>query len=457
MQHFDAGIRNSVSVKIIHGSWRNEDQNKRDIDDACRRWENVQAIQAYLPDAFGTHHTKMIVLFRHDGVAEIIIHTANMQAGDWRYATQAAWRSPELKEGPSTISISLADADPNIGSGALFKLDFLRYLKAYGKKLGDLVQQIFKYDFSPIRGALIASVPSKLKNVYGPDARTACWGHPAMFHALKEVRRRRQTILPITALPQHSHIVCQCSSIATLKAGWLQDTLLSAMNADSPMASAATCSIIYPTAADVGGSLGGYGCGSSIHMKIQSASHQKQVATLQPYLCRWTRGKGDHARRDEVAPHIKTYVSFKSEPTTTNASPAINWALLTSANLSTQAWGTEAKMPTEKGRKKSKFNAAEAEVHIQSFELGVLVWPELWADEVGDGTAQPCAMVPVFGKDLPNSAHPDNSSIVIGLRMPYDLPLTPYTLNDVPWSPNVPHSQPDRYGRTWPVNESWFT
>lgn len=57
----------------------------------------------------------------------------------------------------------------------------------------------------------------------------------------------------------------------------------------------------------------------------------------------------------------------------------IDWALVTSANLSKQAWGEAC-------------NAA-GEVRVCSYELGVLVWPALF----GDSTR----MVPTFKQDTP--------------------------------------------------------
>lgn len=463
MQHFDPDIRNTVAVKIIHGSWKSEDRNKQGIDDACRRWPNVSAIQVYLPDAFGTHHTKMIVLFRHDDIAEVIIHTANMQAGDWTYATQAAWRSPPLelvKNGnsnwvpPEELGSPLElvkgasphgglPEDLRVGSGERFKWDYARYLKAYGKKLDHLVTEISKYDFSEIRGALIGSVPSRITNVYAED-NAETWGHPAVYHTLKHARGA--ALYGSASASNFPHIVAQCSSVATLNAGWLEDTLLHAVKSMQPNAKH-SLSIVYPTAPDIARSQAGYSCGGSIHMKIATPAHQKQVTALFPHLCRWTRStNGKHALRENSAPHIKTYISFENEPTTQAPTPAINWALLTSANLSIHAWGTEPKMPTAaKGSKKPKFNAEDAEVHIQSYELGVLVWPDLWADAVQGGR---CAMVPTFGKDMPSKTT-GQAGTVVGLRMPYDLPLTKYTTGDVPWSPGVPHPEPDRYGRTY--------
>ncbi len=80
------------------------------------------------------------------------------------------------------------------------------------------------------------------------------------------------------------------------------------------------------------------------------------------------------AGRRRAAPHIKTYVRFSDAGKT-----RIDWALVTSANISKQAWGEAAN--------------AEGKVRISSYELGILVWPELY----GKNTT----MVPVFKQDLP--------------------------------------------------------
>ena len=141
----------------------------------------------------------------------------------------------------------------------------------------------------------------------------------------------------------------------------------------------------------------------------------------------------------------------------------IQWALLTSANLSQQAWGT---LPAN-----TKEMDEEKELTVQSYEIGVLVWPELYAEDfdTGEGEAkegtgpakresgETVRMMPVFGKDTPSSSSPScnggtssQAETVVGLRLPYDLPLTPYGTNDVPWSPQGRYDRPDRFGRLWP-------
>ncbi len=110
-----------------------------------------------MPEAYGTHHTKMMVLLRHDDLAQIIIHTANLIRRDWRNLSQGVWASPLLplraSEAPQLREI------PSMGSGARFKIDFLNYLRAYDNKrtiCKSLIEQLSKYDFGEIRGAIVA-------------------------------------------------------------------------------------------------------------------------------------------------------------------------------------------------------------------------------------------------------------------------------------------------------------
>jgi tyrosyl-DNA phosphodiesterase 1 len=190
-------------------------------------------------------------------------------------------------------------------------------------------------------------------------------------------------------------------------------------------------------------------------MKLQSVTQQKQLQYMHPYLCQWagdrensttraagcpdssnieelhTRPKKEAGRR-RAAPHIKTYIRLSDGKTM----DCIDWAMITSANLSTQAWGAA---PNSAG-----------EVRICSWEIGVIVWPELIAGEVPEkGVSRPATMVPCFKRDLPDSTHDWDNSSVVGFRMPYDLPLTTYSDQDVPWCATINHAEPDWLGQTW--------
>lgn len=137
------------------------------------------------------------------------------------------------------------------------------------------------------------------------------------------------------------------------------------------------------------------------------------------------------AGRKRAAPHIKTYIRY-------GADSSIDWALSSSANLSKQAWG-------------EAVNGA-GEVRIASWEIGVLVWPSLFADKA--------KMVGTFQKNTPDSSGGGGkggelaetvspAGPVVGLRIPYDLPLQAYGANEKPWVATASHSEPDWKGQMW--------
>ena len=522
MQQFDPDVRDLISVKIIHGSWKNDSENRTCIEEARLRYSNVETHVAWLSDPFGTHHTKMIILFRHDDLAQVIIHTANMIPKDWKNMTQAVWRSPLLPLLPlgtnTTGGADVADCYQPFGSGLKFKFDLLQYLKAYSKqRTGSLVKALSNYDFSAVKGALIGSVPGKtpLSTVNRMDSDIehvdaiarptvkGLWGWRALVATLKAVEAQRQDSYQLESLTMKRtdnadsvpkpvgsgapHVVLQVSSVATLTNQWLLaffDAMLiglkrttetdvslqvqkplagtsSTLRSNRNLVSAgkrARFSIIFPTPTEVRESLGGYASGSSIHTKTQSSSQKAQVESLRPFLCHWNStlparsGSVERAGRKHAAPHIKTYIRFSSTPTIENPAPTIDWALLTSANLSTQAWGS---LPTCASKL--------AESRISSYELGVLIWPELFADQREEedvGKKQMTAMVPVFGKDTPDlssisghtaatATNEEGEDILVGLRMPYDLPLIPYGPGEMPWCASMSYDEADRHGHVW--------
>ena len=74
-------------------------------------------------------------------------------------------------------------------------------------------------------------------------------------------------------------------------------------------------------------------------------------------------------------------------------------------------------------------------------------------------------MVPVFGRDVPDAEvdlkygehyslverEKEIKQVLVGLRMPYDLPLMKYSAGDQPWSPHDDYTSlgPDRHGLVW--------
>jgi tyrosyl-DNA phosphodiesterase 1 len=480
MQYLDPDVKSLVRVKIIHGSWKKEDGQRIRLEEQAKQYPNVHCICAHMPEAFGTHHSKMIILFKHDDTARVIIHTANMIDRDWANLAQGVWGSPVLPLLDPVPAEHHEIESATIGTGLRFKSDLLRYLRRYEGRTRSLVNQLRLYDFGAVRAALIASVPSRQDvDALEPEKQTA-WG----WLGLKQILSRIPCSSTKTDVPS---IIAQISSIAMLSETWINsflDVLATHMKPTSFVLGQRKpqYKIIFPTADEVRRSLDGYAAGASMHMRIQSAAQQKQLNLLRPMLCHWasdaetsspspyfgtlatdnstqviatgatrrTTTKRE-AKRNRAAPHIKTYIRFKDKRQT-----EIEWAMLTSANLSQQAWGA---LTTKDGT-----------VRICSYEIGVVVWPALFADDFAQQVEvsremEQVKMVPVFGRDEPtpeeygeeergNGAHGEAVSArkkIVGLRMPYDLPLVPYQKHEMPWCATAMYTEPDWMNRVWGV------
>lgn len=488
MEQFDEDVRNLVRVNVIHGFWKREDHSRLNLMEQASRYSNIKLLTAYMPEMFGTHHSKMLIIFRHDCTAQIIIHTANMIPFDWTNMTQALWKSPHLPllnpKKPTLVEAS------RIGSGSKFKLDFLNYLRAYDTKriiCKSLIEQLLKYDFSEIKAALIASVPGKQGTELSPSQ--TGWGWAGLTNALKSVPSHHNT---------QPEIVIQVSSIASLGPTdkWLTHFFKALSESKSPRKTGSKFKIIFPTADEVRRSINGYASGNAIHTKILTPAQGKQLAYLKPMLCHWAGDGAQHssssslssnppsessqsftspelktqeAYRRRAAPHIKTYIRFSSDSTSSSSSQkSIDWMLVTSANLSKQAWG-------------ESINSAD-KVRICSYEIGVLVWPDLWEEKQNGKNVK---MVPCFGNDTPSipfvspsleivgqkeirvegeeghlkrkrcddredeKRQEESHTIIVGARMPYDLPLVSYGKDDIPWCASASYSEPDWMGKTW--------
>lgn len=225
------------------------------------------------------------------------------------------------------------------------------------------------------------------------------FGWAALRHALRQVPLR----------PGRSDIVAQVSSIAHLgaKDTWLRRTLFAALDpqASSP---APEYKVVFPTGNELRTSLGGLASGCSIvYAGTQKPNEAKQLQYLRPLLHHWANDDAvavhENAGRNRAPPHIKTYIRYSHGE---GPIPTIDWALLTSANLSRQAWGQAAKGDT---------------AYLTSFEIGVLVWPELY-DEGGQGGA---VMLPAFGRDAGGSGGGEREH---GCRLAHALRLAPESL-----------------------------
>ncbi|KAJ2902047.1 putative tyrosyl-DNA phosphodiesterase [Zalerion maritima] len=428
MSHLDPDVKNTVKVHIVHGFWKQEDPNRLNLHETASRYENVSLHAAFMPEMFGTHHSKMFIVLRHDDAAQLIIHTANMIERDWKNMAQGVWRSPLLplmaESSPSNSAASGSGAE--YGTGERFKHDLLNYLEAYDRRrrvCKPLRDKLANYSFEGVKGALVASVPGRFRQEDGNQ--TTFWGLQGLSKVLSSIHIPNSE----SGEPREAEVVAQISSVATLGPtdAWLENQLIAALSHSHGKKSRLRTRVVFPTAAEIRRSLDGYNAGGSIHWKIQSAQQQKQLAYMKPMLHHWSNDSGDGVQssgRNRAAPHIKTYTRYNSEG-------SVDWALLTSGNVSKQAWGDQ----------------KDTEIRIASWEIGVLVWPALFS--TGEDEAK---MIPIFLKDIPS--HMDAKGIadgttVTGLRIPYNLPLRKYGNGDIPWVATTTHTTPDWRGTRW--------
>lgn len=420
MSQLDPDIRHAVKVYIVHGSWKRESQQRILLEEQKQAYPNVTIRIAYMPEPFGTHHSKILCMRWADERAEVVIHTANMIPFDWENMTQAAWRSGPLER----LAQGKKDEDEE-GVGQVFKGDLLAYFSAYGQSRTDeLVKMLREHDFSHIKAIFVGSVPSR-----DSDRR---WGWSKLKDSLLKVSCAGSGT-------KKGHIVIQVSSIASIPDTWFKQTLLGALRTHRGLSSAQpTFSVVFPTAPEIRSSLNGYRSGTSVHTKIGTAAQKKQAENLRKHFCGWASGLD--STKDETivpggrslaAPHIKTYIRFANGPSETSSRRLqgkpddykdIEWALVTSANLSTQAWGAA--------------ETAMGEIRICSWEAGVLVHPGLWGKD--------CKMKAYYANQKPS----DDPSI-ISIRVPYDVPLRRYSDGEMPWSPGETYMEEDVFGEPY--------
>jgi hypothetical protein len=71
MSQFDRDIRDHLKVYFVHGNWKQDDASRIRMEEQAKEFpNNVKLVAAYMPEAFGTHHSKVMVLLRRDDTAQ---------------------------------------------------------------------------------------------------------------------------------------------------------------------------------------------------------------------------------------------------------------------------------------------------------------------------------------------------------------------------------------------------
>lgn len=403
LEHVHPEALKALRSHFVYGYKPGHEDPTSDLEQELRQIKGIEPSNVQLNrtalSRWGSHHSKLMVLVFGDGTLQVVIHTANLIPVDWDNLTQGVWMSPRLKKSAQSGGDGDASADSSIGHQ--FKRDFIKYLAAYKTKSTDrAVKLVQEFDFSPVKAHLVASVPGNYQP-NGADYRQ--WGLCRLQKVLQSINCKG------------GQLVAQISSIASL--GPSQSTYLNSVeqalngqpvnSKDKPLCE---MDIVYPTVQDVQESLGGYMSGTSIHLRRQQPQEKKQMEYIGPRLRKWAAVE---AGRQRAAPHIKTY--FRTTPD----SRALKWFMLTSANLSKQAWGI--------------VNKTKGNQWIQSWECGVLVTANMFGYD---------SFTPIYKRDC----GPDPG---VYIRMAYDIPLSRYSSGDKAWSSHDTYRDPDWLGYSW--------
>ena len=350
---------------------------------------NIKFLCPNLPIPFGTHHTKMLLLFYTDGM-RVVITTANFYPVDWGKKTQGVWISPHFPL-----------RDSKIDSITNFQQDLVDYLRTYQAKTFDFaIGKILKHEMSNVTVRLIASVPG-----YHKGDSMYKWGHLKMRKVLGEIKSKSVT--------SDWPFIAQFSSVGSLgktpevwlESEWKQSFTLSSKS--TPLC------IVFPTVENVRTSLEGYSAGKSIPYSSRTCKNQLY---LNKYFHQW---KSERNGRTRASPHIKTYMRCSPDCS------SLAWLLLTSANLSKAAWGALQK--------------DSSQLMIRSYELGVLFLPQ--------EQQPPRDTYPITEETDDISLYYEKRNSVL---IPIDLPLVEYGLTDEPWIVDFSYSKSDTLGRKYP-------
>ncbi|CAN4109750.1 unnamed protein product [Withania somnifera] len=381
-----------------------------------------------LPIAYGTHHSKAMLLVYPTGV-RVIVHTANLIYVDWNNKSQGLWMQDFPWKDQNNLS-----KDGGFENDLIDYLSALKWpeLTANIPALGNCkINSLFfkKFDYSSASVRLIASVPGYHS---GPSLRK--WGHMKLRTILQECTFSEEF--------QKSPLIYQFSSLGSLDEKWMTE-FASSMSAgvtyDKRPLGIGEPMIVWPNVENVRCSLEGYAAGNAVPSPLKNV----EKGFLKKYWARW---KASHTGRCRAMPHIKTFLRYNGQ--------SLAWLLLTSSNLSKAAWGSLQKN--------------NSQLMIRSYELGVLFLPSSVKrgcgfsctdngypskDETSVDEGKKIKLVTLAWQGKGN----DDSSEVIKLPVPYELPPKPYSPEDIPWSWDRRYTKKDVYGQVWPRQVKLYT
>uniref|UniRef100_A0A182S508 Tyrosyl-DNA phosphodiesterase n=1 Tax=Anopheles funestus TaxID=62324 RepID=A0A182S508_ANOFN len=364
-QYSSAGYKDTPLL-ILYG------RETPELETISQKHPNVTASEIEIKTPCGVHHTKMGLYGYRDGSMRVVISTANLYEAEWHNRTQGLWISPRLPAVPEGSDTTYGESRTD------FRASLLSYLDAYKLSLLDpWMARIRKSDFSDVKVFLVASVPCDKNRIpEGP-----LWGYPRMGYLLSQYA---------TEIDHSFPLIAQCSVFGNFGGtpkSWIQREIMVHFGMDNTRRSVRMLPgfrFIFPTYAYVCESHNGLEGGYCLPYPRERHERQKW---LDNYLYQWI---SETRNRNKAVPHIKTYCRWSPK--------GLQWFLLTSANLSKSAWGT------------NRFGEC---LFINNYEVGVLFLPKILLNE----------------DFLPMDSNGKHTQF----PMPYDIPIVPYGPKDTPF------------------------
>jgi len=330
------------------------------------------------PSSYGVHHAKMAILLYEQGI-RVAIFTNNFIEQDWRYKSNGIFVQdfPRRKES--------SQLNPEIKQWHQFGPVLAHYLSKLDGPAIEFSQLISQYDYSNARCALVPSIPGKHRgralNMYG---------HMRLRYLQNYFKRKSgQGRTGEGGVKEEVRLCAQVSSFGSISEKFLKEFKMSMLGATALKDAAAArinLSIAWPSQILVRESNQGYQAGHSLCMPLKncksflfgvgSGATQQQL----PYLEKWRpvlpRGFG--------MPHIKTYCGG---PTlcATGTHSVVPWLVLTSANMSSAAWGSlqaYRKSGQKQQQQQQPQPQPQQQLDILHYEMGVLLRPEFCNNKI---------------------------------------------------------------------------
>ena len=322
-------VSKEVNILFYHGM--NDHEVKVDGFVGLGDQWNVDRVR--VPGPFGTHHTKMLLLFYEKGI-RVVIYTGNLRESELKNMTQGAWIGdfPRKEEGaaPKKASGRSSPAGRDRVTGEAFGADLAEYLTilaqlqtpGYSKKvLLDAIDEFPQIDFSSADVVLIPAVPGKATDGGDTKSKSGEADGPRLPHMEKFAQSKmRQVLREHVIVPARAEglplITClQPSTISSLgddddflkqigSAFRISKTCRGSGGAKAAAAAAAGASsgvdnnlddihLVWPSVESVRLSVGGYASGGSI------VCESKFLRVPAPKIKKSSKDKADDKDKDK--------------------------------------------------------------------------------------------------------------------------------------------------------------